>query len=254
MNKIYYPLECNFNIYPKIESINKLATLKSFINEISSQYQFNNQNYFFWKYDSHNHAIIVNDNTSYVTDDIYFQLNFINNWLLNNNYYLVGFFYYRTNKKMELITIFNKKINNYVLNKKINIKLLKKYFGTENAINFILTDTYTKLINFVPETKKIIAKTKINKKSYSQKIHQIIKKHKFTPVFTKKIIYKPFNNISNQNNFSTEESYRIIKTFQKRIDILENKVLNLKKKFNVFNLFFLCSTVSYFIYISSNKN
>lgn len=113
--KILYRKDTYFNIFPKLKS-EDLVIFKQFINNVKKTYISNQstdkilpinyqaQNtYFFWELDEEKNAIVVNDLTNSVENDIFNQLITLIYWLFQRKYHVKGTFFFQIGNLSEFI-------------------------------------------------------------------------------------------------------------------------------------------------------
>ena len=200
---IYYLNSAYFTIIPNLDSKNK-TFLEKHINHLRDCYQKDNQTTFLWLYDNNKNAITIDNSTTSVESDIFYQFSMVALWLFSKNYDLKGYFFYRTDKLVEYISCdgIGKSITHYLIHDEIDA------LSINNQSNFgekIMIDTENKINKF--KQKKFFSL--LNKENYLIKIEPL---HSVANILVRE-----------------EENQILIKAMQQRLELVENKVKSLKQ-------------------------
>ena len=218
--QIFYDKSTKFNIIPSLDN----EMINEFVTYMETFHHNHNDDTFFWVFDQNIGAIIINETTNTVEDDIFNQLITIYYWLYKKGHHLEGSTYYRTNNLIEYICM-DSMISHYILFDEINIYNEMLMYNSKNKLLTQLNSQNKTILQNSWPTKK-------RGKKYNGKKPLIINN----------------NNDNNNKNIVREEDLRVIKRIQERLSVTENQIKSLTRRNNF--LWKICGALSLFTFSS----
>lgn len=155
-NHIMYQKNTNFKIIPKLDSHTQLE-LEYFFTQLKSFYE--KLGGFFWKLDSGECSIVVDDTNDEIASDFNNHLIKIIAWLYMRGYTVTGSFYFRNSDSIDYTKVKRSVIKNHIILDPLNqnkpeIAIWSDDSGESGESGEIgVTDTETKIKNYLEKMK-----------------------------------------------------------------------------------------------------
>lgn len=175
IRKIYYDNTSKFVIHPRISKSDRIE-FTNHLEKLKSNYKNDIGFINFWTYDVESNAIIIDENTDMVDNDIFSQFCSIAFWLFSKNYTLKGSFHCKFGKYIEYISSDGK---NSIIS---HCMLMDNVAGSDKVVppkTFKNLGVHTKpnKVNIIKDAKNKINKYFINNQTFYPR-HRLYKNTK----------------------------------------------------------------------------